>query len=154
MVFNFFRTVYKSFQKGSDSFLNKISYLKIMSLVKINNMIKLSALCLLNNGPKHGYELIKEVGIKLNKNISASHIYPFLKELQENSFVNCNIVGKREQKKYELTTEGKHFVTNTLDDFQSIIKITNKPKIKVCTHCGYKVTHINKESLNKISISN
>ena len=57
-------------------------------MVKVDSLVKLHALISLNNKEKNGYELMKEVEEKTNKKISASHIYPFLKELKENYLGN------------------------------------------------------------------
>ena len=35
--------------------------MKYMAEIKINNMVKFYTLCLLASGPKHGYDLIKDL---------------------------------------------------------------------------------------------
>ena len=70
-------------------------------MVKVDSLLKLHVLISLNNKEKTGYELMKELGNKLDKKISSSHIYPFLKELKENYYVNVKQLGR--EKIYHLT---------------------------------------------------
>ena len=106
-------------------------------MVKVNSLIKLHILISLNSGQKHGYELIKELESKLSKKISASHIYPFLKELKKASYV---VYQKHKREKiYKLTPPGKKFVHATLLKFHEIIQESIKEKIKKCTHCGCEI---------------
>ena len=58
-----------------------------MAEIKITNMLKFYTLCLLATGPKHGYDLIKELEEKLGRRISASNIYPFLSILSKNKLI-------------------------------------------------------------------
>ena len=106
-------------------------------MIKVDSLIKLHILISLNNGQKNGYELIKELENKLNKNISASHIYPFLKELKENYYVNYKQIGR--EKIYNLTEAGEEFVNETLLRFNEVIQESLKRKITKCTHCGCEV---------------
>ena len=106
-------------------------------MVKVDSFIKLHTLISLNNGQRHGYELMKELSNKLDKKISASHVYPFLKELKENYYVNYRQIGR--EKVYNLTESGKDFINNTLLKFNEIIQESLKKKITKCVHCGCEV---------------
>lgn len=106
-------------------------------MVKVDSLIKLHTLISLNNDKKHGYELMKELESKLDREISASHIYPFLKELKENSLVNFKKVGR--EKVYTLTPSGRKFVNQTLLKFHEVIQESLKRKITSCHHCGCEV---------------
>src|SRR3989344_1511844 len=55
-----------------------------MEEVKVTNLIKFCTVILLNKEPKHGYEIIKELKSQFGKEISASHVYPFLSTLEKN----------------------------------------------------------------------
>ena len=109
-----------------------------MANIKVNNMLKFYTLCLLSNGPKHGYELIKELERNLGKKISSSHIYPFLESLRKNKLIKCDFVGKREKKVYYLTKDGKIFSNNMFSKFGDLISIAIKPRITSCP-CGCKI---------------
>ena len=106
-------------------------------MVKVDSFIKLHALISLNNDEKTGYNLIKELSNKLDKKISASHIYPFLKELKQNYLVNYRQFGR--EKVYNLTESGKGFVNDTLLKFNEILQESLKKKLTKCTHCGCEV---------------
>ena len=106
-------------------------------MVKVDSLVKLHALISLNNGQKNGYELMKELENKLNKKISASNVYPFLKELKENYYVNFRQLGR--EKIYNLTENGEKFVNETLLKFNEVIQESLKTKLTKCTHCGCEV---------------
>ncbi|MEW6062837.1 MAG: PadR family transcriptional regulator [Nanoarchaeota archaeon] len=108
-------------------------------MLKINNILKLYILVLLHQKPKHGYELIKELSIKMNKRISASNIYPFLSTLKKAKYIKINRVGGREKKVYYLTNDGKRFIKNTLKRLDEIINLGIKPNLKACYYCGCKI---------------
>ena len=73
----------------------------------------------------------------LVKKISASHVYPFLKELKENYFVNSRQLGR--EKIYNLTEKGARFVNETLMKFNEVIQESLKTKLTKCVHCGCEV---------------
>lgn len=106
-------------------------------MIKVDSFIKLHTLISLNSDEKNGYELIKELEAKLGKKISASHIYPFLKELNQANHVKYRENGR--EKIYSLTRPGKIFVKNTLTKFHDIIQESLKQKLTACTHCGCEV---------------
>ena len=60
--------------------------------VKVTNMVKFCTLYLLASGPKHGYDLMKELEEKLGRSISASNVYPFLDTLTKNRLISFPIV--------------------------------------------------------------
>jgi DNA-binding PadR family transcriptional regulator len=107
--------------------------------VKISNLAKLYTILLLLDAPRHGYEIIKTVSEKLNKKISAGEIYPFLKLLKRNNYLEIKIIEKRKKKVYSLTKKGKIFARKMLDRFGSLIDIAIKPKLTICANCGCKI---------------
>ncbi|MBI2542271.1 PadR family transcriptional regulator [Candidatus Woesearchaeota archaeon] len=109
-----------------------------MADIKINNMVKFYTLCLLANGPKHGYELIQELKEKLERRISASNVYPFLNVLRKNKLIKFDKVGKRDKKTYHLTHEGKNFTKRMFSKFGDLITLAVKPRITTCP-CGCKI---------------
>ncbi|MFQ6020645.1 MAG: PadR family transcriptional regulator [Candidatus Aenigmatarchaeota archaeon] len=110
-----------------------------MEKVKITNIVKFYTLLLLHSGPKHGYEIIKEIEKNLNKKTSSGQIYPFLKKLQRYKYLKVKKTGTREKKIYILTKNGKIFVKKTLNRFGDLIDIAIEPKLTVCAHCGCKI---------------
>ncbi len=106
-------------------------------MVKVDSLVKLHTIISLNNSEKNGYGLMKELSNKLDRKISSSHIYPFLKELKENYLVNSKVMGR--EKIYNLTENGKKFVNETLIKFNEVIQESLKDKLTKCTHCGCEV---------------
>ncbi|MBI1936472.1 PadR family transcriptional regulator [Candidatus Woesearchaeota archaeon] len=109
-----------------------------MAKIKITNMLKFYTLCLLAEGPKHGYELIKELGRNLGRSISASNVYPFLEVLKKNRMIAIDKVGKRDKKIYHLTAEGRNFTRDMFSKFGDLIDVAIKPRIATCP-CGCKI---------------
>ena len=111
-----------------------------MAELEVTNLVKAYTLLLLKKRPMHGYELIKELESHMAKNISASHIYPFLKTLQKNKLVSVKAAGNRDRKEYKLTPTGEKLAQKLIDRFAVLVEISVKPTIKACAHCGCKVT--------------
>lgn len=110
-----------------------------MQKVKINSVLKLYTLCLLSNGPKHGYELIKELENKMDQSISASHVYPFLKTLEENKFIAYKSVDKRDKKSYDLTKSGEEFIELVFEKLGGVVDVAIQNKLSTCIHCRCKI---------------
>ena len=106
--------------------------------IKINNIVKFYTLCLLATGPKHGYDLIKELEKNLERKISASNVYPFLNTLRKNKLIKYDKIGKRYKKVYKLTQEGKKFAKQMFNKFGDLINIAIEPRITACP-CGCKI---------------
>ncbi len=110
-----------------------------MAEIKITNMVKLYTLLLLAGGPKHGYELMKELESKLRRRISASNVYPFLETLKKNKLIAVTKTGGRDKKVYALTAHGRSFAKNMFNRFGDLIEIAIEPKLTQCAHCNCKV---------------
>ncbi len=109
-----------------------------MAEIKITNMLKFYTLCLLATGPKHGYELIKELEPKLGRKVSASNVYPFLDTLRKNKLIKFDKIGKRDKKTYYMTFSGKKFTRQMFSKFGDLINLAIEPKITTCP-CGCRV---------------
>ena len=109
-----------------------------MANVKITNMLKFYTLCLLANGTKHGYDLLKELEEKFSRKVSASNVYPFLDLLRRNKFIKFDKVGKRDKKVFYLTIEGKKFTNEMFDKFGDLIHLSIEPRIATCP-CGCRI---------------
>ncbi len=107
--------------------------------VKITNIVKLYALLLLSEKRKHGYELIKEIGARLDKQISAGEIYPFLNRLKKAGYIKIEKAGERDKKVYGLTPAGRKFVKSMLSKFANLIELAIEPSLTQCAHCGCKI---------------
>lgn len=110
-----------------------------MAKIKITNLVKFYALLLLYEGPKHGYEIIKEISAKLGVKISPGQIYPFLSKLAQQKYIIFQKAGGRDKKTYRLTESGKNFIKEQMSRFGDLIDLAIEPRIKICTHCGCKV---------------
>ncbi len=106
-----------------------------MADIKINNMVKFYTLCMIATGPKHGYDIMKDLEYKLGRKISASNIYPFLGTLMKNRLIKFGKIGKRDKKVYILTEKGKNFTKHLFSKFGDLISIAIKPRITTCP-CG------------------
>jgi len=106
---------------------------------RITSLVKLSALLLLSEGKRHGYELIKELGKKFGKQISAGEVYPFLKNLKKYNLVITKKVGAREKKVYSLSSAGKVFVHSILKRLDDVVDAAIKSKLIKCAHCGCEI---------------
>jgi len=110
-----------------------------MPEVKVNSLVKLYTLLLLGEGPKHGYELIKSVGLRLGQRISPGLVYPFLESLRKKGLVEGERKGARERRSFRLTPRGRAFVRSLLNRFSGLLEIAIAPKLTECAHCGCKV---------------
>ncbi len=106
---------------------------------KVSNMVRFYGLLLLSEKKRHGYELMKEIGERLDKKVSPGQIYPFLSELEADKLVHAGRAGERDKIEYELTPEGKKFVESMILRFGGLIEIAFKPHLTICTQCGCKV---------------
>ncbi len=110
-----------------------------MGKVKVTNLVKFYTLLLLRKRPMHGYELIQELKGCMSRDISASHVYPFLKVLQKNRLIRLKKSGKRDKKQYELTGEGSRFSQSLISRFAELVNIRVTPNVIACANCGCKM---------------
>jgi len=106
-----------------------------MENIKINNLIKLYTILLLNKGNVHGYDIIKHLEHNLGSSISASQIYPFLNELKRKKLIQIKKEGQRDKKSYSLTLNGNKFISDTLKKWDELLEIAFVNKITKCYHC-------------------
>lgn len=110
-----------------------------MDDIKVTNMVKFYTICMLYEGPKHGYEIIKTIGEKINKKVSPGQIYPFLAKLEKNKLVTSGKRGERDKKAYSLTPEGKKFTQDMLHRFGDLVELAIESNLTKCAHCGCEV---------------
>ncbi|MBS3165133.1 PadR family transcriptional regulator [Candidatus Woesearchaeota archaeon] len=107
--------------------------------MRIGSMVKFYTLCLLKEGPKHGYDLLTQLKVKLDSGISTSQVYPFLASLEKHGYIAVKRTGQRGKKVYRLTAEGQLFVNGFLQRFGDLVHLALEPKLRSCTHCGCKL---------------
>ncbi len=107
--------------------------------IKVTSVVKLYVLLSLRGGPRHGYELIKEIERHTGAKPSTSQIYPFLDQLKEGGLVKVEETGDRDKKVYVLTAKGERFVGKKLEMFEGIIAATIEKDLTKCAHCGCEV---------------
>ncbi len=108
-------------------------------MVKVNNLVKLHILTALAAGKSHGYELMKEAGARVGKRLSASHVYPFLKELEAQGCIAVKDEGEREKKVYALTAEGRKLAREVMGRVDDVVAYALKSRLVSCAHCGCRV---------------
>ncbi len=69
--------------------------------------VRLALLSLLSEGPKHGYQLMKELAERSGGiyRASAGSVYPTLQQLEDEELVSCQLIGGR--RTYSLTDAGR-----------------------------------------------
>ncbi len=107
--------------------------------VKINSLVKLHTLILLNQRKIHGYDIMKALKQSLNVSISASQVYPFLSLLKRQGYIDNSKADKSERKEYYLTAKGKKLLSRISSRFGALIDFAIEPKIRICAHCNCEV---------------
>lgn len=109
----------------------------LSSAPKVHNLLRFSILIRLNQSPAHGYQLIQELKTTLLHSVSASHVYPFLRELEQKKWIGVRKVKRTNV--FFLTPSGKKQVESLLDQFSGMLRAALSARISACTHCGCKV---------------
>ncbi|MCL2477800.1 PadR family transcriptional regulator [Candidatus Bathycorpusculum sp.] len=83
---------------------------------------RLYILTQLHQGPQYGYQLITQFRTNLQKNISPSAVYPFLKQLETNGYLThtTTLIGERQRKTCQLTPKGQDFCQTLFQLFTAI----------------------------------
>ena len=110
-----------------------------MPEIKLNNLVKFYSVLLLSTRAMHGYELMKEIGKKTGRKVSAGQIYPFLDLLKRKGFLKFEKKGARDRQAYSLSSSGKKLVRKMLFRFGELIDIAIMPRLSTCAHCGCKI---------------
>ncbi|MFB6241864.1 MAG: PadR family transcriptional regulator [Candidatus Nanosalina sp.] len=110
-----------------------------MEELDLSHINRLYSILLLKDGPKHGYEIIKDIEEMRGKKPSTSHIYPFLEDLREKGLVETREEGNRGKKVYSFTEEGEELVEERVSEFGKILQAAIENDIEECAHCGCQV---------------
>ncbi|MBI5225963.1 PadR family transcriptional regulator [Candidatus Micrarchaeota archaeon] len=104
---------------------------------KIHNLLRVSILLRLSKKPAHGYQLIQEMEVALHQNVSASHVYPFLRELEAKKWITVKKSGRTNV--FSLTASGRKAADELLGHFSGLVEAAFSSKISICAHCECKV---------------
>lgn len=76
----------------------------------LTNLTKLYVLLLLQNSPRHGYELMSNFKKTTGKTLSPGQTYPLLNTMQKKGLLTVTeqYEGKRKRKIYSLTQKGEN----------------------------------------------
>jgi DNA-binding PadR family transcriptional regulator len=110
-----------------------------MSDIDLSNVNRLYTVLLLESGPRHGYQIIKDIERITGDKPTTSHIYPFLDTLTEEGVVTVEEKGDRGKKVYELTEDGEELVQDQLDSFSEMFQTAIQGEIEECKNCGCEI---------------
>ncbi len=77
----------------------------------VKSFLDLFVLSLLDNGGKHGYEIMRELKVKTGAHIGAGTLYPLLYELEERRLVAGEWMSptRRSRRVYRITDQGEKY---------------------------------------------
>lgn len=113
-----------------------------MADVQIKSVPKLLTLLLLNEKERCGYELMKELESRMGAKPNPGQMYPFLKLLEGEHYIQARGREARDKQVYFITKEGKKYVNRVLYDFRDVIMMAMKPQLAVCARCGREVLEV------------
>lgn len=107
----------------------------------LTNLTKFYTLALLEQKPRHGYEIMDELEERTGKRPSTGQIYPMLREFEEKNLVKSEKkeVEGRERKIYELTEKGQETFKKISNKFNDLITTILESKLTECDHCGCEI---------------
>jgi len=78
----------------------------------VKSFLDLFVLSLLNDGAKHGYEVMRELKLRTGTRIGAGTLYPLLYELEERQLVSAEWMSptRRSRRVYKLTEKGSKYM--------------------------------------------
>lgn len=97
-----------------------------MALQINNNLLDACVLATLKHEDTYGYRLTQE--IKLVMNISESTLYPVLRRLQKDNYLDIYdvAVDGRNRRYYRITDKGREFLTSYINEWDSYVTSINK----------------------------
>ena len=84
---------------------------KVVNERFVKSFLDLFVLDLLDTGPKHGYEIMRELRVRTGARIGAGSLYPLLYELEERKLVSgeWNSPNRRSRRVYKITESGSKY---------------------------------------------
>lgn len=95
----------------------------------VKSFLDLFVLDLLDNSPKHGYELMKELKSRTGARIGAGTLYPLLYELEERKLVagEWNSPNRRSRKIYKITEPGSKYKKQGFKGIGLLVRTSDAP---------------------------
>jgi DNA-binding PadR family transcriptional regulator len=96
---------------------------------------------LLNEGPIHGYGVMRAYKNRTGNKLSAGTLYPFLQKLETVGLVRKaeKSKGNRPKIVYTLTRKGKSFTERLFRRFSALTASALEPSLETCASCGARV---------------
>jgi len=93
----------------------------------VKSFLDLFVLSLLNDGAKHGYEIMRELKIKTGTRIGAGTLYPLLYEMEERKLVSGEWMSptRRSRRVYKITDQGEKYRDQSFQGLDRLLKISN-----------------------------
>ncbi len=90
----------------------------------VKSFLDLFILDLLNDGAKHGYEVMRELRTKTGTRIGAGTLYPLLYELEERQLVTGEWVSptRRSRRVYKITEKGTKYKDQGFNGIEVLLK--------------------------------
>lgn len=95
----------------------------------VKSFLDLFVLDLLDDSPKHGYELMKELKNRTGARIGAGTLYPLLYELEERKLVSgeWNSPNRRSRKIYRITEPGSKYKKQGFKGIGLLVRTSEVP---------------------------
>ncbi|TMI23863.1 helix-turn-helix transcriptional regulator [Candidatus Bathyarchaeota archaeon] len=90
----------------------------------VKNFLDLFVLALLNNGSRHGYEIMRELKAGTGTRIGPGTLYPLLYELEERKLVTGEWVSptRRSRRVYNITEQGIRYRDQGFRGIEKVLK--------------------------------
>src|SRR6267143_3698307 len=97
---------------------------KVVTERMVKSFLDLFVLDLLDNGPKHGYEIMRELKTRTGARIGAGTLYPLLYELEERKLVagEWNSPNRRSRRVYKITEPSATYMPNVFKGIDLLIR--------------------------------
>ncbi len=107
----------------------------------LNNLTKFYTLALLDQNPRHGYEIMDELEERTGKRPSTGQIYPLLKDFKQKGYVESakKKVKGRKRKVYRLTEKGEEKFQKLAERFSDLISTILESQVTECEYCGCEI---------------
>jgi DNA-binding PadR family transcriptional regulator len=90
----------------------------------VKSFLDLFVLSLLDNGGKHGYEIMRELKVKTGAHIGAGTLYPLLYELEERRLVAGEWMSptRRSRRVYKITDQGSRYCNQSFQGIDRLLR--------------------------------
>ena len=90
----------------------------------VKSFLDLFVLSLLDNGGKHGYEIMRELKVKTGAHIGEGTLYPLLYELEERRLVAGEWMSptRRSRRVYRITDQGEKYRDQSFQGIDRLVK--------------------------------